>query len=132
MMSTLSSRHLVQLDSIVSAPGRSALKPRRSSTPRAPADLLVLFGAMRDLAHKKVLRGPYHMVWHGKVVIYEAFVEGRLEAPNHLARTVHELYFEPKYEELKPRTSWSLFQCVHFGIQGNGSHPTIQGHGQAG
>jgi hypothetical protein len=72
------------------------------------------------------------MVWHGKVVIYEAFVEGRLEAPNHLARTVHELYFEPKYEELKPRTSWSLFQCVHFGIQGTGSHPTIQGHGQAG
>ena len=31
-----------------------------------------------------------------KVVIYEAFVEGRLEAPKHLARTVHDLYFEPK------------------------------------
>src|SRR6266478_9752149 len=30
-----------------------------------------------------------------KVVIYEAFVEGRLEAPKHLARTVHDLYFEP-------------------------------------
>ena len=28
-----------------------------------------------------------------KVVIYEAFVEGKLEAPKHLARTVHELYF---------------------------------------
>jgi hypothetical protein len=28
-----------------------------------------------------------------KVVIYEAFVEGRLEAPKHLARTVHDLYF---------------------------------------
>jgi hypothetical protein len=36
-----------------------------------------------------------------KVVIYEAFVEGRLEAPKHLARTVHDLYFEPKYEEFK-------------------------------
>jgi hypothetical protein len=34
-----------------------------------------------------------------KVVIYEAFVESRLEAPKHLARTVHNLYFEPKYEE---------------------------------
>jgi len=34
-----------------------------------------------------------------KVVIYEAFVEGKLEAPKHLARTVHDLYFEPKYEE---------------------------------
>jgi hypothetical protein len=30
-----------------------------------------------------------------KVVIYEAFVEGRLEAPKDLARTVHDLYFEP-------------------------------------
>src|SRR5260370_38671830 len=41
-----------------------------------------------------------------KVVIYEAFVE--LEAPRHLARTVHDLYFEPKYEEFKTRTIWSL------------------------
>ena len=39
-----------------------------------------------------------------KVVIYETFVEGRLEAPKHLARTVHDLYFEPKYEEFRPRT----------------------------
>jgi hypothetical protein len=31
-----------------------------------------------------------------KIVIYEAFVEGKLEAPKHLARTVHDLYFEPK------------------------------------
>jgi hypothetical protein len=43
-----------------------------------------------------------------KVVIYEAFVEGRLEAPKHLARNVHNLYFEPKYEEFRPRTIWSL------------------------
>ena len=43
-----------------------------------------------------------------KVVIYEAFVEGRLEAPKHLARSVNDLYFEPKYEEFRPRTVWSL------------------------
>ncbi len=43
-----------------------------------------------------------------KVVIYEAFVEGKLEVPKHLARTVHDLYFEPKYEEFRPRTIWSL------------------------
>jgi hypothetical protein len=43
-----------------------------------------------------------------KVVIYEAFVEGKLEAPKHLAGTVHDLYFEPKYEEFRPRTLWSL------------------------
>jgi len=43
-----------------------------------------------------------------KVVIYEAFVEGKLEAPKHLARTVHDLYFEPRHEEFQPRTIWSL------------------------
>jgi carboxypeptidase Q len=36
------------------------------------------------------------------------FVEGRLDAPKHPARTVHDLYFEPKYEEFRPRTIWSL------------------------
>ena len=49
------------------------------------------------------------------VVIYEAFVEGKLEAPKHLARSVHDLYFEPKYEEFKTRTIWSLsnaFTCA--------------------
>ena len=48
-----------------------------------------------------------------KVVIYEAFVEDRLEAPKHLARNVHDLYFELKYgvptevhlESLQPFTS---------------------------
>jgi len=43
-----------------------------------------------------------------KLVIYEAFVEGKREAPKHLARTVQDLYFEPKYEEFKPRTIWSF------------------------
>jgi hypothetical protein len=28
-----------------------------------------------------------------KVVLYEAFVEGKLEAPKHLAHSVHDLYF---------------------------------------
>lgn len=43
-----------------------------------------------------------------KVIIYEAFVDGTLEAPKHLARSVHDLYFEPRYEEFRPRTIWSL------------------------
>jgi hypothetical protein len=43
-----------------------------------------------------------------KVVVYEAFVEGKLEALKHLARTVHDLYFEPRYEEFQSRTIWSL------------------------
>jgi hypothetical protein len=43
-----------------------------------------------------------------KVVIYEAFIEGKLEAPKHLTRTVHDLYFEPKYDDFRSRTIWSL------------------------
>ena len=47
-----------------------------------------------------------------KIVIYEAFVEGKLEAPRHLARTVHDLYFVPKYEEFRPRTICSLSNAL--------------------
>lgn len=43
-----------------------------------------------------------------KLVIYRAFVEDELDAPRHLARRVHELYFNPQYEEFAPRTQWSL------------------------
>src|SRR5580700_1915018 len=43
-----------------------------------------------------------------KVVIYQAFIEGELDVPKHLARRVHDLYFEPPFEEFKPRTVWSL------------------------
>jgi len=43
-----------------------------------------------------------------KVAIYEAFGGGELEAPKHLARTVHDLYFEPTYDEFKSWTIWSL------------------------
>jgi hypothetical protein len=43
-----------------------------------------------------------------KVVIYEAFVEGKLEASKHLARRSMTCTSEPKYEEFRPRTMWSL------------------------
>lgn len=43
-----------------------------------------------------------------KLTIYRAFIEGDLEVPKHLARKVHELYFNPKHEEFQPRTKWSL------------------------
>jgi len=43
-----------------------------------------------------------------KLVIYRAFVEAELDIPHHLDRTVHDLYFNPKYEEFQPRTMWSL------------------------
>jgi len=43
-----------------------------------------------------------------KLILYRAFVEGQLEVPKHLVRRVHDLYFNPQFEEFAPRTIWSL------------------------
>ena len=43
-----------------------------------------------------------------KLIIYRAFIAGDLEAPKHLARVVHNHYFDPQHEEFAPRTMWSL------------------------
>ena len=43
-----------------------------------------------------------------KMIIYEAFIQSELEVPKHLARRVHDYYFEPQYDEFRPRTMWSL------------------------
>jgi hypothetical protein len=65
-----------------------------------------------------------------KVVIYEAFVEGKWEAAKHLAQTGHERYFEPKYEEFKPRTIWSLSKRspqLAFFFFDRGDDPSVDG-----
>jgi Domain of unknown function (DUF932) len=43
-----------------------------------------------------------------KLTIYRAFIEGELDAPKHLARKVHELYFTPQHQEFEAQTMWSL------------------------
>jgi Domain of unknown function (DUF932) len=43
-----------------------------------------------------------------KLILYEAFVEGELEAPRGLLPEVHRLYFDPQYPEFAARTMWSL------------------------
>ena len=43
-----------------------------------------------------------------RIIIYQAFIEGELDVPKHLARRVHDCYFEPQYDEFQPRTMWSL------------------------
>src|SRR3954469_13039137 len=43
-----------------------------------------------------------------KLIIYRAFIESDLEVPKHLARPVHDLYFNPAHEEFQSRTLWSL------------------------
>src|SRR6202140_5213534 len=44
---------------------RQACTSGKPSEDTAPADALVLFGAMGDLAHKKIFPGLYNMVRHG-------------------------------------------------------------------
>jgi hypothetical protein len=43
-----------------------------------------------------------------KLVIYRAFIEGDAELPRHLARAVHDEYFNPTLPEFTQRTTWSL------------------------
>lgn len=43
-----------------------------------------------------------------KLLLYDAFVEGKLSAPKTLLPAVHKHYFEPQLEEFQPRTMWSL------------------------
>jgi hypothetical protein len=43
-----------------------------------------------------------------KLLLYSAFVDGKLEAPRSLLSDVHRHYFEPQYPEFSARTLWSL------------------------
>jgi hypothetical protein len=43
-----------------------------------------------------------------KLIIYRAFIESEIEIPKHLARVVHENYFNPQIEDFRGRTLWSL------------------------
>jgi hypothetical protein len=43
-----------------------------------------------------------------KLLLYEAFVEGKLQAPKSLLPAVHRQYFNPDHEQFQARTFWSL------------------------
>jgi hypothetical protein len=43
-----------------------------------------------------------------RLIIYRAFIEDALPVAKHLAKVVHQHYFQPTYEEFQPRTLWSL------------------------
>jgi hypothetical protein len=43
-----------------------------------------------------------------KLIFYNAFFDGALDAPRALLSEVHRLYFEPEYPEFSARTMWSL------------------------
>ena len=44
-----------------------------------------------------------------KLLIYQAFIEEESGFPKHLARRVHDLYFQPVHEEFQPRATFALF-----------------------
>ena len=67
-----------------------------------------------------------------KVVIYEAFVECKLEAPKHLARTVHDLILRADVRRIPAENDLQPLERIHFGIQGTVSRPTIQRDSEAG
>jgi hypothetical protein len=43
-----------------------------------------------------------------KLIVYSAFVDGKLDAPRTLLSDVHRHYFEPLCPEFSARTMWSL------------------------
>jgi hypothetical protein len=53
-----------------------------------------------------------------KLLIYQAFIEDELGFPKHLARRVHDLYFQPVHEEFQPRTMWSLLNAFTSAVKG--------------
>jgi hypothetical protein len=61
-----------------------------------------------------------------KLMIYRAFVEGDLEVPKHLARSVHDLYFDPQTEEFQPRTMWSLSNAFTSSFKGLDAIPQFK------
>jgi hypothetical protein len=56
------------------------------------------------------LRSELTDVTH-KIVMYEAFVEDKIEAPKHERASVHDLYLERKYEEFRSRPIWSQWNA---------------------
>jgi len=58
-----------------------------------------------------------------KLILYSAFIDGKLEAPRSLLPDVHRLYFEPHVEPV---------ERLHLGVQGTGPHSAVQGNRRPG
>jgi hypothetical protein len=53
-----------------------------------------------------------------KLILYSAFVDGKLEASRSLLPEVHRLYLQPQHEEFSPRTMWSLSNAFTSAFKG--------------
>lgn len=65
-----------------------------------------------------------------KLIIYRAFIEGELDAPRHLDRQVHDMYFNPMAEEFSPRTMWSLSNAFTSAFKGLEPIPQFKATGK--
>src|ERR1700682_4253543 len=62
----------------------------KPSEDTAPADALVLFGAVGDLAHKKIFPALYHMVRHGHLDVPVVGVARAARTDEHLKERVRD------------------------------------------
>ena len=60
-----------------------------------------------------------------RLTIYRAFIEGALEVPKHLARRVHDLYFNPQHHEIRTAYDVEPLKRIYFSLQGTGSDSAI-------
>jgi glucose-6-phosphate 1-dehydrogenase len=69
---------------------RQGCAPGKSTEETMPADALVLFGAMGDLAHKKIFPALYHMVRHGHLDVPVIGVARAARTDEHLKERVRD------------------------------------------
>src|ERR1700722_12677446 len=62
----------------------------KSAEETMPADALVLFGAMGDLAHKKIFPALYHMVRHGHLNVPVIGIARGARTDEHLKERVRD------------------------------------------
>ena len=63
---------------------------------------------LRSIIHKTQVTDE-----RAKLIFYNAFIDGALDAPRSLLPEVHRLYFEPEFPEFSARTMWSLSNEPH-------------------
>ena len=81
---------------------------------------------MEDLAESPISTAS------AKLIIYEAFIEGGLEAPKQLARSVHDSLFHPALRGIPASDAVESVQRVYRRLQGARPDPAVQGNRETG
>src|ERR1700688_375922 len=69
---------------------RQGCSTEKNTEETMPADALVLFGAMGDLAHKKIFPALYHMVLHGHLDVPVIGIARAVRTDEHLKERVRD------------------------------------------